>query len=133
MRANVSEGIVIAHSYCAGGSSATSSLKNPSKLKKSPFQKIHKGSRNSEGGLRPKGVMGPLRTLCQNLWVRYFSIDSGVQTVLIEVFRLINETGATLFKKLETVWTKYGIRDKIMCLSADNCKTNFVGSSLESI
>lgn len=59
--------------------------------------------------------------------VRFFSPDTGVQMKLIEVFRLEDETGETLFKKLELVWTKFNLRDKVMCLCADNCPTNFGG------
>lgn len=59
--------------------------------------------------------------------VRFFSFNTGVQTKLIDVFRLDDETGETLYKKLELVWNNFHLRDKVMCLSADNCPTNFGG------
>lgn len=59
--------------------------------------------------------------------VRFFSLNNGVQTKLIDVFQLEDETGETLFKKLESVWTKFNLHDKVMGLSADNCPTNFGG------
>lgn len=59
--------------------------------------------------------------------VRYFSTENGVQSKLIEVFQLENETAETIFKKLQIVWTKYNLQDKLMCFGADNCPTNFGG------
>lgn len=59
--------------------------------------------------------------------VRFFSFDTGVQTKLIDVFQLEDETGLTLFHTLEAVWTKFNLQHKVMCLTADSCPTNFGG------
>lgn len=59
--------------------------------------------------------------------VRYFSSESGVQSKLIELFELENETAETIFQKLQNVWTQFNLHSKVMCFAADNCPTNFGG------
>lgn len=48
---------------------------------------------------------------------------------MIELMRLNNETGQTVFDKLQTVITEYDLGSKIVCFAGDNCPTNF-GSSV---
>lgn len=59
--------------------------------------------------------------------VRFFSHKTGTQTKLIDVFRLDDETGETLFTKLKSVGEKYDIWSKVKGFSADNAKENFGG------
>lgn len=59
--------------------------------------------------------------------LRYFSLKTGIQTKLIDVFRLDDETGETLFNKLKSVCEKYGIWSKIKGFSADSAVENFGG------
>lgn len=57
--------------------------------------------------------------------VRYFLPTQGVRTRLIEYVDMPDETGESIFKMLRTTWEKWGIKEKINALCADNCPTNF--------
>lgn len=46
---------------------------------------------------------------------------------MIELYRLDDETGETLFTRLKSVWEKYELRPKIKAFSGDNVKENFGG------
>lgn len=59
--------------------------------------------------------------------VRYFSFDEGVQCKLIDLFRLDDETGETVFNQIDKVIEKFGLESKFACFGADNCVTNFGG------
>lgn len=59
--------------------------------------------------------------------VRFFSHKTGSQARLIDVFRLDDETGETLFTKLKCVWEKFDIRPKVKAFSGDNAKENVGG------
>lgn len=59
--------------------------------------------------------------------VRFFSHKTGSHTKLMDVFRLDDETGETLFNKLKSVGEKYGVWSKVQAFSADNAKENFGG------
>lgn len=59
--------------------------------------------------------------------VRYFSHKTGVQSKLINVFQLDDETGETLFTKIESVWKEFDLWEKLKAFFGDNAKENFGG------
>lgn len=59
--------------------------------------------------------------------VRFFSHLSGVQCKLIDLFKMNDETGHTIFGKLKTVWEENQLKNKLKGFAGDNCPTNFGG------
>lgn len=61
------------------------------------------------------------------IMVCYFSPLSGSQCKLIDLFKIDDETGETIFSKLSSVWQKNDFRNKVKGFAGDNCPTNFGG------
>lgn len=59
--------------------------------------------------------------------VRFFSMEEGVRNKMIELYRLKDETGETVFNKVKQVIENFGLQQKFICFGADNCNTNFGG------
>lgn len=61
------------------------------------------------------------------LLVRYFSPDSGLQTIILEFTDLPGETAEELTNYVWTLLKTWKIDKKVIALSADNTNTNFGG------
>lgn len=59
--------------------------------------------------------------------VRYYSVDEGIQTKLITLSSLGNETGESVFNAVKFAVDKFELRSKFICFGADRCPTNFGG------
>ena len=59
--------------------------------------------------------------------VRYFLPDVGIKNKILEFSNLPGETSDLITKKIIDVLTKFGLKEKIVALSADNTNTNFGG------
>jgi hypothetical protein len=59
--------------------------------------------------------------------VRYFLLHVGIQNKIIEFSNLPGGTSNLITSKIIDVLTKFGLKQKIVALSADNTNTNFGG------
>lgn len=59
--------------------------------------------------------------------VRFFTLKEGIQCKLVELYRLDDETGETVFNKLKIAIEKFRLQRKLVSFGGDNCVTNFGG------
>lgn len=65
--------------------------------------------------------------------VRYFLPEIGIKNKILEFSNLPGETSDLITGKIIDVLTKYGLKEKIVALSADNTNTNFGGLARKGI